>query len=576
MNDSTPPPTNQQPSQDEDKNYRADVPQDVNVSEEDLPDKQQDNIHRSKIGRLISGWWHNKKARYGTFITIFTILVTSVLVPVSRYFLLNLFGVRSSLSITVIDKGSNQAIRDASVSVFGVTAKTDDNGNATLYKIKHGATKIIIEKRAYAKQEIPVTIGWGSNQQGKIFLQPTGVQYTFIVKDWLSGNPLEKVEAIAGQANAFSDKDGKILLTIEQSDYETSKSATIKKDQYREEKINLEEPDKSKDVALVAARKHFSVSKRSGKYDVMSGYIDGKDEKILLAGTGYEREDLALIEHPDKNIAIYISTRENKRTAAGQLMSSLMVVDETADSAKLTSTLGQSERYQPVGWMKDNFIYAFLNNGTSFESPERFKLMSYDYQTGQSKQIAAANYFNDIVIFGDRLLFTPGFSGDNKPIDKIGLFSVDSKGGDQKRLLDIEAWNILRTSYQTVSLTTGPNWFEYKMGANQVTNSPGAPALQRTRIYSDHPTQKKSLWIDERDGKGVLLVNDAARTKDTVLFTASGLRQPAQWLNNDVVVFRVSNSQETADYVISLSGGTARKIRDVTNANGTDYWIQQY
>ena len=554
--------------------YTQDVPSDISMSEQ-----RDDGIgagKKQKPQHLLSRWWRNKKARYGTIIFLFVFAVVIMLLPLTRYFVLNSVGVRSSLSITVIDKASNQALRQATVSINGASSQTDDNGNATVQKVKQGSGKIIIEKKAYAKLEIPVTVGWGSNPQGKVFVQPTGVQYTIFVKDWLSGNPIEKVEATAGQANALSDKDGKIVLTLDQEDYEKNKTATVKKDLYRDEQVDLDATDKFKDVIMAPSRRHMSVTKKSGKYDVMSGYIDGKDDKVLLTGTGYEKEDLALIEHPEKNLAVYISSRDNKRTSKGILMSSLMIIDEETGASRLTSTIGQSERYQPVGWMKDNFIYAFLNNGVNFDSPELYKLMSYDYQTGQSKQIATANYFNDIMIFGDRVLYTTGFAGDNKPQDKIGLFSVNSQGGDSKRLMDQETWNMLRTGYQTVAFTTGTNWFEYKLGAAQVSTIAGAPAIQKTRIYSDHPTQKKSLWIDERDGKGVLLAYDISTGKDSVLYTVSGLKQPTQWLSTDVVFFRVSNSQETADYAISQNGGSPKKIRDVTNANGADYWLQQY
>ena len=61
-----------------------------------------------------------------------------MLVPLTRYFVLNSVGVRSSLSITVIDKASNQALRQATVSINGASSQTDDNGNATVQKVKQG------------------------------------------------------------------------------------------------------------------------------------------------------------------------------------------------------------------------------------------------------------------------------------------------------------------------------------------------------------------------------------------------------------------------------------------------------
>jgi hypothetical protein len=37
-------------------------------------------------------------------------------------------------------------------------------------------------------------------------------------------------------------------------------------------------------------------------------------------------------------------------------------------------------------------------------------------------------------------------------------------------------------------------------------------------------------------------------------------------------VFRVSSGSETADYVLSLDGGEAKKISDVTDITGIDRW----
>ena len=45
----------------------------------------------------------------------------------------------------------------------------------------------------------------------------------------------------------------------------------------------------------------------------------------------------------------------------------------------------------------------------------------------------------------------------------------------------------------------------------------------------------------------------------------SGLTNPIRFVSDDLVIARVVTSQETADYVISLSTGRSSKIVDVTN-----------
>ena len=44
------------------------------------------------------------------------------------------------------------------------------------------------------------------------------------------------------------------------------------------------------------------------------------------------------------------------------------------------------------------------------------------------------------------------------------------------------------------------------------------------------------------------------------------------WIDDDHLVYGVSDNDETADYILSLSGGAPKKIRDVTSTVGIDRW----
>ncbi len=83
----------------------------------------------------------------------------------------------------------------------------------------------------------------------------------------------------------------------------------------------------------------------------------------------------------------------------------------------------------------------------------------------------------------------------------------------------------------------------------------------------------KALWVDQRDGKGVLLAYNTETKEDTALLTLGGLKQPVRWLNETTVMYRVKTEQESADYVLSTLGGEPRKIQDVTDTNTVDRWF---
>jgi hypothetical protein len=184
--------------------------------------------------------------------------------------------------------------------------------------------------------------------------------------------------------------------------------------------------------------------------------------------------------------------------------------------------------------------------------------------------LAASNYFNDVLVAGGKVFYAPSsaYSGGINS----SLFRIDADGSNRQVALGEEVWSLFRASYEQLILSLQQQWFEYKLGEGKAAKLSGEPANLTSRVYVDSPDRKRSLWVDTRDGKGVLLAYDIATKQDTILRSQSGLKNPVHWLNNTTIVFRIHNDQETADYAISLDGGEPVKIRDVTNTDGVDRW----
>lgn len=521
-----------------------------------------------KIKNFIKDLWRNPKKRSAIIIGFVLIVATTLILPSSRYFVLNNVGVRSSASVKVLDSSTNQPLKNVSVKIGKVEAKTSEDGIAKLENIKLGKTQINIHKRAFAENVSTIVIGWGSNPLGEQKIKPVGVQYSFDISDYLSGKPIEKAEAVSDDYSAFSDEKGRVVLTIDQPG-EDSIKITIKSKGNRDEVIN--QPTESKEVqpiAMVPARKHIFVSKRSGKYDVYKVDIDGKNEELVLSGTGREKDDITLVPNSDKDMTALVSSRDNIRNKDGYLLNTLTLIDATGDKIS-TEPITKSEKVQVVGWSGDQLVYVKIAEGASGSTPDRHRLITYNTDTGQNKEIAKSNYFNDVLMIGNDIYYAPSsaFGEPNK-----GLFKVDSKGENQRTLFDNEVWNIFRTDFNTLMFSAHDNWYEYDLSSGKVLASSGAPSNQVTRIYIDGPDKKKSLWIDQRDGKGALIAYDKESKEDKVIKTQSGLRYPILWLSDKVAVYRISIDQETADYAVSLDGGEPKKIKDVTNTGGIDKW----
>ncbi|HTE57566.1 MAG TPA: hypothetical protein VK694_02395 [Verrucomicrobiae bacterium] len=506
---------------------------------------------------------HHKKVIIGSLLLI--VLMIAV-VPPSRYFTLNAAGVRSGVTVDVTDQSTQQPLKNVRVTVGGATALTDGEGHAKLGKVKLGAKQLTIERRAFSSVTKKITVGWGSNPQGEFKLEPTGTQYAFVVTDFLSGKPVSKVEAISGDSSAFSDENGKILLTMDKPP--DTIEVTLQGKTYREEKLQVDADSKSETAAvLVPARKQAFVSKRSGKYDLYKVDIDGKNEQLVLAGTGTERDDIVLISHPTKEVAVLVSTREGKRNKDGYLLSSLTLVNLVDNTTK---SIASSERLQVLGWADGRLAYVSVASGASAANPKRHRLISYDSEEEGNKELAASNYFNDVMIAANKIYYAPSSAYQNGV--NVSLFRVDANGANRQIIINKEVWTMFRTAYDHITASAQSEWYGYQLGSKDATKQSGEPGNLVSRVYVDSPDSRKSLWIDNRDGKGVLLAYTLDTKQDKVLHTQSGLKNPVRWVTDKTVVYRINTEQETADYALSLDGGQPKKIRDVTNTSGLDRW----
>lgn len=524
---------------------------------------------KDKIRRFLKDGWGNPRYRWLTLIALGALLFIVLAVPPSRYFLLNTAGVRASASLTVLDEKTLQPLKNVTVSLASQSGKTDNDGKVKLAHLKLGSSKLVIERRAFAKIEKTFTVGWGSNPLGDFRLTPTGSQYVFKVTDFLSDKPIAKAEAVSDEFSALADEQGKIVLTIDKTSDQDIK-VSLNADTYRSQQLTLSsDQHNEQSVKLVPDRKEVFVSKRSGKLDVYKVDVDGQNEEKLLSGTGFEHEDgLALSVHPTDEVAAYVSTRDNKRNQDGFVLSQLYLIDINTGTPTLVDS---SELIQIIDWSQDRLVYVKVAQGASAANPQRHRLIAYNYKTGQSKELASANYFNDVLAVDGTIYYAP--SAAYQADSNRGLFKINADGTSKQTIINQEVWNILRLQYDhlNIALASG-DWFDYRLGGGAPSKMSGPPSPLRSRLYLNNPADSLSLWVDERDGKGVLLAYDISAKTDKVLKSQSGLKNPIRWLNNHYVIFRVNSGQETADYVMNLDGGDARKIRDVTNTSGLDAW----
>lgn len=513
----------------------------------------------------IKHWLGSKQGRWTIGTSVALLLVISILTPAIRYFVLNTAGVRVKSSVTVLDLTTKQPLKNTAVKIGSAEGTTDAEGNVTLSGVRLGKQRLVIDKLAFSSVDKSVTVGLGSNPLGTFELTPTGVRYEFHVSKFLSGEKLGKVELASGAADARTNDDGVAILTVDQP--ADTFVVRISASGLRTDDIKVDATTKKPiAVSLVSERKHAYVSKRSGDLDLYSNYADGKGDKLILAGTGTEREaDITITPHPTKNIIAYVSTRSGRTNDDGYLLSSLLLVDtNSGENTHIVTT----ERIAIVGWQSDKLIYQQITQGPSAAKDESYKLMSYDPETNESRQLASANYMNDAEIFAGQVYFAP--SGALQP-DKAKLYRINVDGSNQQVVIDQEVWRIIRTGVDTITLSTADQrWYEYQAGQAKPTSRSGAPADMQSRRYTASPSGGLSAWVDERDGKGTLLVYDHSTKTEKPVTAIAGLNYPLQWIDEDTLVYRLADDNGTADYVISIDSGQSQKLSDVTAARQTN------
>ncbi|MDB5182663.1 MAG: hypothetical protein JWO47_447 [Candidatus Saccharibacteria bacterium] len=516
--------------------------------------------------------WARPAARWGIIIGIILLLLAAAVVPASRYFVLNTAGARSSLGITVVDSSTQQPLKNVTVRVGAITAATDSKGFAKLDHLKLGNQTIQISKRAFTTISKPLVLGWGSNPQGLEKLDASGTQYTFIVTDFLSGKPIEKAEATSGEGDAVSDKNGKIVLSLDTSGKADTDELSIKivAASYRDETLKITASNKETNSAkMVTNRKDVFVSKRSGTYDIYTIDVDGKNEKKLVTGTGIERPDQTLVVQQNGDLAAYVATRENARNSDGYLLSTLYLIDtKTGVLAKID----QSEQIQLVGWASDgHLVYVKIAAGASGANPKRYRLITVNSKNASDvKEIASANAFNDVLMAGDKILYAPSNALADNP--SPGLFIVGADGTGSVTITSKETFNIFRTDYDTVTINASGEYYSYKIGAAPNTLAATKAPSTTNRLYIEGYGNGKSLWVDNANNKSVLMSYDKTSKKDTSLASLTGIKIPVFWLNDQYAVFRVNDGQQTADYVVNVQGGDAKKIQDVNDIDGIGRW----
>ena len=551
------------------------------------PELVQPPKPKRSFGQKLKALLRSRKFWVGLVATILVVGTAMWFIEPTRWWLVNAVGARTSITIMTISPGEGKAkvsqLRNVTVTVDGKTYKTDDKGKLHADSVPFGKVVVTAKKAGY--QDVtynavldfdPFLHKFGGKEADdaarsiELSMKATGIPVAFKLVDFLSGKPVTTGEFTIGDTVAKPDDQGLVSLKIPGTDASKVTVSTNFGGTYADKKfdVTLGSSDVPT-ITVVPGGKHYFVSKRSGVLTVYSSNLDGSDVQVIVTGTGQETDATAFAVSPDGKYGILSSSRDGARNAKLDMLQRIYVVDLTS---KQISRVDEGITVSFADWSGDTLIYTTTTyDSTTNKYPTA--LRSVDAASKRVYNFEASDYISVSTVGFDKVLYQKYTnSGSDVAISPV-LREAGVNGSTAKTLgekTDYDSY--LQLDFDRVAFKTAQDqaWHEYNLNTDQLKTisqpSTGSNTIQYLNTANNDGS--KRLMIDRVDGKYTLIVKDTATGSLTPLYGAGGLGGPIRWIG-DVIVYRVVNNQETADYAVSLNGGQPKKITDVTATSST-------
>lgn len=492
------------------------------------------------------------------------------LITPSRIWALNTLGLRTDLNVTTLvstAEGTPPTLKNALVTVNDQEYHTDDNGELKL-KIPYGQTRIIISKQGYetiTKDQMfdydPFFYLAGGQQVDAqlrtqaVLMKSVGIEITFIAKDWLNGQPITTGHFSVGDVVTTPGSNGEVHLVIPATDAKTAQvKAVFGGAGYADTTVEVTLPSTAQELTFVPAGKHYFISKRSGHFAVYSSNLDGTNIAEVVPAAASETADIAFTVSPSGKYGVLASTREATRDTFGSVQQKAYIIDFANN--KMTA-VDAAMQFDFADWSGDTVVYTARVHNADGEVV--YRVASINAENAKQTTLATDVRFKTVRVRLGNVLF---ITNDGE------LLTVKAGGGTEKslgvQLLAFTQPEPNKFAYQIAD----KSWRQYDVNSDQVTTVATPSSLDRAFLASTSADGQTLLAVESVDGKRTLIAKAVGNGQEAKLF-AGELSGPVRWVGN-VAVYRSGS----ADYAVAASGGTPKKITDVsaTQTASDDYF----
>lgn len=525
--------------------------------------KTKDQKEAKKRAKKILGPEEKKRQKQKRVLiiggSVGALLLLLFIVPFTRWPILNAIGLRGTVKITVLQQGSQRPVENASVQLAnGVRTTTNKKGIAIFSHEKLGKVQLLVQKDGYGDLATSITNGLGTSHP-KLLLKAIGIKLDVDVTNWLSDAPVAGATVSYGKSTATSDGNGRASLIIPPTD-KVQIEILVSAPSYLNKTVKTNVSAASREVSLVASQKDYFISKRDGKFDIFSSNLDGSDQQKIVEATG--KEDSSLLQftvNRTNTQAILVATRDGTITN-GKIVAGIYKIDLVKATLQ---KIDEGSDVQLLDWTDSGITYLKSVPSLKYDDPGLSRLMNYNAATGKLVELAQANYFSVAVTAQNKVFYLPADA--YRAVEGGVLTSKDLVGGAKRTYLESKVINYgARTTYNTLGLVDSSN-VNYELQINTgvtkaVDKRPGS-----SLAFAISPDGQQTAWTDQRDGQGALLASPTKNITEKTIAKAGGLMAPIRFITNDLIVVRIVTSQETADYVVSVTTGKMAKVVDVSN-----------
>jgi hypothetical protein len=481
-------------------------------------------------------------------------------IPATRYGILGQF-IKRDASFVVVDSETKKPVTQATVSLGGLEAKTDNKGRVTIGNVPVGEYTATIKKKHYEDQsksyDVPI---FGNTSELSVDLKALGRQVSLSVVNLITKAALAKAELTVGEASVITDSDGKATIVLP-TDQPTQKG-TLKLDGYNTADVQITVTDQA-DVnilTLTPAGSVFYLSKATGKINVMKSNLDGTAVKTVIEATGSESDsDTVLLAARDwKYLALFARRDSSKK---GQLFlvnaatGKLSVIDE-----------GITASFQAVGWSGHRFLYTVDRDKQPWEDKQR-ALKSFDADSGKagvldetqgygtSHQHYQREYLTGAYIIGDTVAYVKTWSSSGygpMASKKSTIVSMKADGNQKQTLKEFTAENFISIDARTFSPKSvtyrvdidggGESYYEYSGGKVEPASSTTDKFYAQYPTYLISPNNEMALWSEPRNGKTAVMVGDDDGKNEKILANEADYAAYG-WYGDDYILVSKNGSE---------------------------------